>query len=380
MFDEKQQIQRLIADSRHILIVFSNTQNTDAIASGLALSYFLEKQNKAVDIVCTDFIASKNLNFLTNVKQIKSELTHLQKLIVKVDISNTQIENLSYDIKDNWLSIYLTPKNGLLTKNELRTAQSTYKYDLIITLDTNNLETLGKIFLNNTDLFYRTSIINIDCHANNERYGQVNYVDLNATSISEIVFQLSKDLFEKFLNEQTATTLLTGMIAATHSFKTTTVTPLTLQLASELINHGADRERIIQNLYRTRSLSTLKLWGIALSKLKIDAAKHFAWSSITKEDFSVSGSSKNDLKDIVSELISNSPEIDLTMLLFENESADGKKGVEIVLHSKKGHNTQMLLKKYNSTGTKNESTAIITETNIVDAEKNIVEEIKKSLS
>ncbi|EKD43383.1 MAG: hypothetical protein ACD_72C00300G0002 [uncultured bacterium] len=170
------------------------------------------------------------------------------------------------------------------------------------------------------------------------------------------------------------------MIAATHSFKTTTVTPLTLQLASELINHGADRERIIQNLYRTRSLSTLKLWGIALSKLKIDAAKHFAWSSITKEDFSVSGSSKNDLKDIVSELISNSPEIDLTMLLFENESADGKKGVEIVLHSKKGHNTQMLLKKYNSTGTKNESTAIITETNIVDAEKNIVEEIKKSLS
>lgn len=380
MLKEKDQIQQLIEDSRHVLVVFDNSENIDAIASSLALSYFLEKKNKAVDIACSDFIAPKNVGFLTGIKNIKTELTHLQKLIVKVDISNAKIENLSYDIKDNWLSIYLTPKNGLLTKNELRTAQSSYKYDLIIALGTPSLESLGKIFLNNTDLFYRTNIINLDCDSSNERYGQTNYVDLNATSTSEMIFQIAKQLWEPSLSENVATTLLTGMIGATHSFKTNNVTPLTLQLASELINHGANRERIIQNLYRTRSLSALKLWGCVLSKLKIDTSRHFAWSSISKEEFSHAGANQDDLKDIISELISNSPEVDMTLLLYESENYNGEKIISGILHSKKGHDTLNILKRYNPTGTPHEARFNIPNVSLNEIEQTLIEEIKKSLS
>ncbi len=380
MLNEKEQFKQLVSDSHHVLVVFDNSENIDAIASALALSQFLEKMNKAVDIACSDFVIPKNINFLEGVKNIKNELTHLQKLIVKVDISNAKIENLSYDIKDNWLSIYLTPKNGLLTKNELRTAQSTYKYDLIITLETPSLENLGKIFLNNTDLFYRTNIINIDCHTTNERYGQLNYIDSNATSISEIIFQLAKHLYEPSLNEKVSTTLLTGMIAATHSFKTNNVTPLTLQLASELINHGANRERIIQNLYRTRSLSALKLWGCVLSKLKIDSSNHFAWSSISKEEFAHAGAKQDDLKDIIPELISNSPEVDMTMLLYETENKEGQKIISGILHSKKGHDTQNILKHHNPIGTKNEARFNLNNISLNDAEQTLIEEIKKSLN
>jgi len=189
MLNEIQQIKQEIENCKHVLVVFNNHENTDATASALALFSFLEKNNKSVDISCPNFIPSKNLGFLSNLKKVKSELEHLQKLIIKVDVSHAKIESLSYDIKDNWLSIYLTPKNGLLTKDELRTAQSAYKYDLIITLGTSELESLGPAFLNNTDLFYRTNIINIDYHANNERYGQINFIDLNATSVSELVYR-----------------------------------------------------------------------------------------------------------------------------------------------------------------------------------------------
>ena len=379
MLNETQQIKQEIENSKHVLIVFNNHENTDATAAALALSYLLEKNNKSVDIVCPDFTPTKNLNFLNGLKNIKPEFAHLQKLIIKVDVSQTKIETLSYDIKDNWLSIYLTPKNGLLTKEDLRTAQSAYKYDLIITLDTPELETLGKIFLNNTDLFYRVDIINIDCHAANERYGQINYVDLNATSVSEIVYRLMKQLWETQLEETNATALLTGMIAATHSFKTTNVTPLTLQSASELINHGANREKIIQNLYRTRSLSTLKLWGTTLSKLKIDQNKHFAWSTITKTDFDNCGANEDDLRDIITELIGNSPEIDLTMLLYEHTQPDGKFFINGILHSKKGHDTHTLLKNFNPTGNKQQSKISFADHTLNEAEQIIIEEIKKSL-
>ncbi len=380
MLNEIQQIKQEIENCRHVLIVFNNHENTDATASALALFSLLEKNNKSVDIACPNFTSSKNLGFLTGLKNIKSELEHLQKLIIKVDVSHAKIESLSYDIKDNWLSIYLTPKNGLLTKDELRTAQSAYKYDLIITLGVSELETLGQIFLNNTDLFYRTNIINIDYQATNERYGQINFVDLNATSISEMIYRLSKNIWEIKLEENNATALLTGMIAATHSFKTTNVTPLTLQAASELINHGANREKIIQNLYRTRSLSTLKLWGTALSKIKIDQTKHFAWTTITKEDFIKCGASEEDLRDIISELIVNSPEIDLILIIFEKENLIGQKIISGILHSKKGHDTRLLLKPHSPAGTIERSKIIIENTTLTDAEKLLTEEIKKSLN
>src|SRR3989339_451455 len=175
MLNEIQQIKQEIENCKHVLIVFNNHENTDATASALALFSFLDKNHKSVDIACPNFLPSKNIGFLSGLKNIKSELEHLQKLIIKVDVSHAKIESISYDIKDDWLSIYLTPKNGLITKNELRTAQSSYKYDLIITLNTPELEMLGKTFLNNTDLFYRTTIINIDCNSANDRFGQINY-------------------------------------------------------------------------------------------------------------------------------------------------------------------------------------------------------------
>ncbi len=379
MLNENEQIKQLIGNSKHILVVFNNHENIDATAGALALSFLLEKNNKSVDIACQNFVASKNLGFLNGLKKIKSKLEHLQKLIIKVDVSHTKIENLSYDIKDNWLSIYLTPKSGLLTKDELRTAQSAYKYDLIITLDTPALDTLGEIFLNNTDLFYRTDIINIDCHSTNERYGQINYLDLNSTSICELIYRLSKQLYESQLDENIATALLTGMISATHSFKTTNVTPHTLQTASELINHGANREKIIQNLYRTRSLSALKLWGTALSKLKIDSNLHLASTAISKEEFASAGANEDDLRDIISELIGNSPEIDLILILYEKENNADKKIINGIFYSKKGHDVGLILKSYNPIGDKQQVKITIENSSLADAEKTITEEIKKSL-
>lgn len=379
MLNEKTQIKQAIDEARHILVIFDRSENTDALSAALALTDFLERENKSVDIVCDDFAVTKNLEFLEGIKKIKPGLEHVQKFVIKVDVSQSKIDSISYDVKDDWLSIYLTPKQGVLTKNELRTAQSSYKYDLIITLNTPELEMFGKTFLNNTDLFYRTTIINIDCRSANDRYGQINYIDPNVTSVSEIIFQLSKLWYEPFLNAGNATAMLTGMIAATHSFKTTNVTPLTLQAAGELINHGADREKIIHHLYRTRSLSTLKLWGTALMRLKVDSAKHFAWTILTREDFINAQANQGQLKDLITELIENSPEVDLTLLIYEDE-INGEKVVSGILHSKKGHDALQMLKPYNPIGQRHRANFTIKNTALSEAEKNIIEEIKKSLN
>lgn len=371
------QLEKALKDSRHVLVLFSAPNDGDAIASALALKLFIEKQHKQADIACSDFSLPKNYRFLPAAETIRPELAHLQKFIIKVDVSRTPVETISYDIKDNTLAIYLTPKHGLITKNELRTAQSTFKYDLIITINTPDLESLGGIFLNNTDLFYRTSIINFDRQPNNERYGQINVIDLTATSTSEIVYKTMKQLSEQYIDGPIATALLTGMTVATNSFKNPNITPLTLQIASQLVNNGADREKVVQNLYRTRSIATLKLWGQALTHLQHDSTLGLVWTTLTRDDFARAGASTEDLSGIVEEIIGNAPEAKIIMVLYEIEDAGGKKQVRGVVTTEKNVDAVLLLKPLAAEGTKKQATFTIPDKTLAEAEKMSISVIKE---
>jgi hypothetical protein len=160
----------------------------------------------------------------------------------------------------------------------------------------------------NTDFFYHTPIINIDHTPANDHFGQVNLVNVTATSVSEIVFELIKDWGENILDEYIATNLLTGMISKTKSFQSGSVTPRSLAVASHLISQGARREDIVKNLYQSKQISTLKLWGRALSQLEADSEHKIVWSLLTPEDFTQAGASEKDLPDVIDELIINTPE------------------------------------------------------------------------
>lgn len=382
--NELQQIGQIASASQHVLVLFNARDNGDAIASALALGAILQKQGKQVDIACSDFVAPKTFSFLPKISEIKSELGHLQKFIIKVDVSQHPIDTISYDVKDGTLSLYLTPKHGLLSKHELRTAQSTFKYDLIFTLNTPDLESLGSIFVNNTDLFYRTTIVNIDHQASNERYGQVNLIDLTATSTAEIVYSLIKQIGEQHLNADVATDILTGMTIATKSFKNPNITPATLQIASALVNSGADREKIVRHLYRTRSIAALKLWGQALTHLVYDHTVGLVSTTITHEDFTRSGATPEELKGMIDELFSTAPEAKVTLILYEGENSTIKnppsdRQVCGVLATEKNVDALHLIKSLNPHGNKRQCSFEISDKTLKEAETTVIDLLKKTL-
>ena len=72
-------------------------------------------------------------------------------------------------------------------------------------------------------------------------------------------------LGEEHITKEVATALLTAMIDSTRSFTSDSVKPHTLKTASKLMALGADRQYIIHNLYRTKTIGSLKLWGQALT-------------------------------------------------------------------------------------------------------------------
>ncbi|MBP6859340.1 MAG: hypothetical protein KBC69_01815 [Candidatus Magasanikbacteria bacterium] len=375
--NETEQLRHLLEKSGHILLVVNSNQNTDALCAAMAWKKLLEKQRKQVDIIADNFVLPKNLKFLKGLEEVQPQLSHLQKFILKVDISNVKIDTLSYDIKDNWLSIYLTPKQGIITKNELRTAQSGLKYDLIISINAQDLESLGNIFLNNTDLFYKVPIINFDNHPGNEHFGQVNFVDLSATSISESIYKIMAQLFEPDIDATMANFLLTGMISQTQSFKTSNVSPNTLNLASKLMSLGADREKIVKNLYRTKSIASLRIWGIALTHMENDPKLGLVWTTITREDFARTGASEDELQDLTEELVHNSPEAKI--ILFLNEDTKGENKVHGFLYSDKQHDAKLLLQGFQPEGNKKTASFVIADKTIKEVETEVLAKIKKMI-
>ncbi len=165
-------------------------------------------------------------------------------------------------------------------------------------------------------------IINIDHHPKNDlwKYASVNLVDDEASSASELVYMLLGSL-ELPLTKEISTYLLTGLHNDTGGFRHANTTPKVLAMVSDLLKRGAQLKNISDNIASNHSISTMKLWGIALNRLQYDIQRKISYSVITKKDFLKAKASMDEVSGLVN-LLNSVPESNFTLLLYETE--DGK--------------------------------------------------------
>lgn len=378
---EKQFMESAMA-ANHILVTFRKEWTPDAVASALALARVLEKKGKKVDIAADGFTLPKSLAFLPDATRIQPALRQLRKFTIALDISKTKIDELSYEVAGDKLHIHIMPKEGAFAPSDVSSEHSDFKYDLIIALDTQEYGGLGAMFTDHAEFFYGKPVVNIDHEPSNERYGNMNLVDVTATSCCEAVYGLCAASGEHFLDAETATCLLTGIISKTHSFKTSSVTPRTLDIASELVAAGARRDDIITNLYRTRSIATLKLWGRALARIKFDPETKTAWSVLVRQDFIHAGATEEHLSDVIGELMMNSPEAHIVSLIYEQDAKDAPGGVASIcaLVSSESHgNVAGMFTALKPEGDRKTARLCFPETSILDAERQVLTAIRVAL-
>jgi phosphoesterase RecJ-like protein len=191
------------------------------------------------------------------------------------------------------------------------------KPDLIIVLDTADVEKIDSAYDKNTELFFEVPVINIDHHAGNEYFGSINLVDLTATSTCEILVSLFEALGVKISDPDTATCLLTGIIADTQSFRSPSTTPKSLTVAAQLLAAGGRQQEIITNLYKKRPMALLKLWGEMLAGISLDKTHRFAWTKVQMSELEGTGITAGDVFDAADELLSNTPDADTILILCE---------------------------------------------------------------
>jgi phosphoesterase RecJ-like protein len=132
------------------------------------------------------------------------------------------------------------------------------------------------------------SVVDIDHHHDNSRFGAVNFVDGRASSTAEIVRDLLREL-DVELTTTIAEALYTGLVTDTGRFQYTNTTPKALRLAAELVEAGADVHGIFRHVYETVQFAKLKLLARALERAQLFAGGRLVVSHLLKDDFAQVG-------------------------------------------------------------------------------------------
>jgi nanoRNase/pAp phosphatase (c-di-AMP/oligoRNAs hydrolase) len=295
-----QQVITKLNQVSNILIVFSGA-NGDSLSSALALKTFLTKLEKEVTILSSSQLNQK-FNFLPGFSDVAFSLNLKKSFVIDVNTSKSAIEELSYKKETDKLSIFIKPRDGQFSAADVNFRTSSFPYEALILIGVPSLEQLGDFYSQNTELFFETPIINIDYRASNENPGEFNLVELSATSISEIILDFINKFESSLIDEIIATQLLSGIIFETNSFQHIRTTPQTFLKASQLVGLGAKQQEIIVNLYKSKSLGLLKLWGRVLAKLKQDPKIFLVHSTVTQSDLEKSQAEEEDITSIIKEM------------------------------------------------------------------------------
>ncbi|ATF71422.1 DHH family phosphoesterase [Enterococcus sp. FDAARGOS_375] len=140
-----------------------------------------------------------------------------------------------------------------------------YKGALVIVTDTANAPRVS-------DQRYDqgAKLIKIDHHPNDEPYGELVWVNTNASSCSEMIVSF----WQMFQNELTMTQeaarlLYAGIVGDTGRFLYPATTATTLRLAAELLDYGFDAAKINRQLDQV-SRSVARLSGYVYENIEID--------------------------------------------------------------------------------------------------------------
>ncbi len=310
----------LIKRSSKILVLPSSPPDGDSLGSAIALYLALKKIGKEVTVLCSDPVPEV-YEFLPNIQVIGDKLTSSNDFIITLDCRRNKVATIKSAVENDKINIIITPKDGQISEQDISFTKGKVEYDLIITVDTAELSQLRDIYERNVELFNQIPVINIDHHVSNTHFGKINYVDVMASSATELILplieEMGKEEEKELMDEDIATLLLTGIITDTGSFQNANTTPRSFEYASELIAYGARQQEIIQYIYKTKQLSQLKLWGRVLSKIQTDSQHRIVWSTVSKQDFRDTGSIEDETGDIIDELMTNAPGAEIVLLIKE---------------------------------------------------------------
>lgn len=183
--------------------------------------------------------------------------------------------------------------------------------DVVVSLDTSTADRSVD------DLLNAPFLLNIDHHYDNPCFGDVYHVDPSASSTAEVLWFLLSSESGFDITRDAALALYAGIATDSGSFSFSCTTPRTHVAVSRILEKGIIPSDVHRALSANRTLSGLRLWGIALSRIFVRESTAVTW--LVGSDFRESGADRSETENLVNQLLLLRG-IGLAILLIEEDS------------------------------------------------------------
>ncbi len=300
MIQIPEQLKELIEKSKLSAIIVHRNPDGDALGSALALQSFLQKKGHKTHVISPNEIPGY-LKWLPETEEILIYETNPEK-----------IQNI---LKDS---------------------------EIIFTLDFNDLSRSGKDLEKFLKKLKAKTFVMIDHHLEPSDYARFMFSDSSKSSTSEMVYDFIVTLGHKNdIDRKMATTLYTGIMTDTGSFKFPNTTSQTMRIAADLMDKGINHNEIQTKIFDSFSLDKLHLLGEALNKLVFLPQYKTAYIALGKDELKKHHYQKGDTEGFVNYGLALK-DADFAVMFLENEN----EGVRISFRSKGNFPANEFAKKY----------------------------------
>ena len=232
-----------IKEADSVLVALSNDPSVDEIAAAMGLSMALDSAGKHVTAIYSGKTPNV-LEFLKPEERFETGTESLQDFVIA--LNKDKADHLRYKIDGDFVKVYVTPYKTTISGDDIEFSRGDYNVDLVISLNVPAATELDAALKEHGRIMHDATSVNITNGAAG-KFGDVEWVEPNASSISEMVAKLAFEIENK-MDAATATALLTGLVAATDRFSNPATTPEAMVLAAKLMGAGADQQLVVQNV------------------------------------------------------------------------------------------------------------------------------------
>lgn len=168
-------------------------------------------------------------------------------------------------------------------------------FDVVIALDCAAADRLGEVEACIAD---RRLLLNVDHHASNTLYGDLNWIVPDVPSTGELIHQVIQTGGWK-VTPAVADCLFTAISTDTGSFQYSSTTPGTLRAAADLVEQGADLGRICQLVYQSHPLSRFRLVRHVYRHTKLTHGDRIAYFWMRRGDYARAGADREETEGLI---------------------------------------------------------------------------------
>ena len=231
-----------IKSSENILVALSRDPSVDEMAAAIGLTLFLDSLQKHTTAIYSG-VTPDALQFLQPEGTFETNTDSLQDFIIA--LNKEKADHLRYKLDGDFVKVYITPYKSNITEEDLEFSHGDYNVNLVLALGVPSAADLDSALAEHGRIMHDATTVDITIDAPG-KFAEIEWSDPGASSVSEMVTKLifAMQGEDVVLDKETATALLTGIVAATGRFSNDRTNSDTMQLASKLMSMGADQQLI----------------------------------------------------------------------------------------------------------------------------------------